>query len=84
MLSPFRCAFEFDREEEGGGAGFKDALMKASVHILSGRYKACVLFYVLRPGSSHKYLDDGSPHTQRLMKGLRRKGLEVALIRNAA
>ena len=80
VLSPFRCAFEFDREAKLGGAGFKAALMKASVHVLSGAYEACVLVYILQPRSTpHKYLNDGSDYTRRLIEALRANGLFLAL-----
>jgi hypothetical protein len=83
VLRPFRCAFEFDREPRLGVSHFKTALMKASVHVLSGNYKACVFVYFLHPGrTQHGYLDPSCQYTQRLMKTLRAKGLYVAMVSN--
>jgi len=83
VLAPFTCAFEFDREPKGGGSGFKDALMKAAVHVLSGAYDACVLVYLLSAGhATHKYLNDGSDHTEQLILALQTAGLYVTLIGN--
>jgi hypothetical protein len=83
VLSPFKCAFEFDREPDDGGDQLKRALMKASVHVLSGAYEACVFVYILRPGRNRPhYLEDGSKHTRRLIKTLTAAGLYVAFIRS--
>jgi hypothetical protein len=80
VLRPLRCAFEFDREKKQGTSGFKNALMKASVHVLSGAYEACVLVFILLPGlSPHEYLDEKSKNTRRLVKTLGAKGLYVSL-----
>ncbi len=80
VFSPFKCAFEFDREGTGD-SDFKTALMKAAGHVLSGAYQACVLFYILRRGATpHGYLGDGTVHTQRLIRTPRRYGLYVALV----
>jgi hypothetical protein len=80
VLRPFKCAFEFDRETKRGTCGFKNALMKASVHVLSGAYEACVLVFILLPGlNPYEYLDDKSKHTRKLVKTLRANGLYVSL-----
>lgn len=80
VLRPFTCAFEFDREATSGSDSFKTALMKASVHVLSGAYEACVLVYILQPRPVlYKYVEDGSDHTRRLLETLRANGLFVAL-----
>jgi hypothetical protein len=79
VLSPFKCAFEFDREKKQGTSGFKDALMKASVHVLSGAYEACVLVFILLPGlNPYEYLDDKSKQTRKLVKTLEANGLYVS------
>jgi hypothetical protein len=79
VLRPFKCAFEFDREKKQGTSGFKNALMKASVHVLSGAYEACVLVFILLPGlNPHEYLRDKSKHTRKLVKTLGAKGLYVS------
>jgi hypothetical protein len=83
VLAPFKCAFEFDREPSRPGSHFKAALMKASVHVLSGAYEACVLVYILQPGPSRRsYLDDKSAYTKKLIETLQTTGLYVTLIRN--
>jgi hypothetical protein len=83
VLAPFKCAFEFDREPSKKGSHFKTALMKASVHVLSGAYDSCVFVYILRPGSSRRaYLPDKCKHTQRLIETLQAVGLYVTFIRN--
>jgi hypothetical protein len=79
VLRPFRCALEFDREKKQGTVDFKDALMKASVHVLSGRYQACLLVFILLPGlDPYEYLHDESKYTQKLVKMLEAKGLYVS------
>ena len=83
VLAPFKCAFEFDREPAKGGSHFKTALMKASVHVLSGAYDSCVFVYILRPGSSRRaYLPGKCKYTQRLIATLQAAGLYVAFISN--
>jgi hypothetical protein len=67
VLSPFTCAFEFDREPEKEVSHLKRALMKASVHVLSGAYDAGVLVYVRhRERAKTDYLGDGL-NTDRLL-----------------
>jgi|GEM_PF-1095136 hypothetical protein len=79
VLRPFKCAFEFDREKKQGTSGFKDALMKASVHVLSGAYEACVLVFILLPGlNPYEYLNEKSPYTRKLVKTLEANGLYVS------
>jgi hypothetical protein len=79
VLRPFKCAFEFDREKKQGTSGFKDALMKASVHVLSGAYEACVLVFILLPGlNPYEYLDDKGKHTRKLVKTLEANGLYLS------
>jgi hypothetical protein len=79
VLRPFRCAFEFDREKKQGAVDFKDALMKAAVHVLSGAYEACVLVFILLPGlNPYEYLDDKNKHTRQLRKTLQANGLYVS------
>ena len=79
VLRPFKCAFEFDREKKQGTSRFKDALMKASVHVLSGRYEACVLVFILLPGlNPYEYLHDEGKYTQKLVKMLEANGLYVS------
>lgn len=81
VLSPFKCAFEIDRENKQAGSGFKDALMKASVHVLSGKYESCVFVYVLKSGQSEMYLDDeGKVQTEHLITLLKNHGLFVSII----
>ena len=83
VLRPFRCAFEFDREDPSGGADFKTKLMKASVHVLSGNYEACVFVYFLQPrDTQHGYLDYRNKYTRRLIEALRANGMYVAMVRN--
>jgi hypothetical protein len=80
VLGSFKCAFEFDREPDQGGDHFKRQLMKASVHVLSGAYDACVFVYTLTPGSDPRtYLDD-KVHTTTLIDMLRDAGLYVCFI----
>jgi len=84
VLSPFRCAFEFDREPKKSGSSFKDALMKAAVHVLSGAYEACVLAYILPARSKRpRYLARQSEFTRRLIKRFQAVGLYVTFIRKA-
>ena len=79
VLRPFKCAFEFDREKKQGTSGFKDALMKASVHVLSGAYEACVLVFILLPGlNPYEYLYEKSKYTRKLIKTLEANGLYVS------
>jgi hypothetical protein len=81
VLSPFTCAFEFDREPTRPGSAFKTALMKASVHVLSGAYDACVFVYVFRRGTGRpRYLHDKSRHTGKLIRRLQAAGLYVSLV----
>jgi len=81
VIRPFRCAFEFDREKHPGSSHFKNALMKASAHVLSGAYEACVFVYILVPtGTQHGYSDLRCKNTQRLIRTLRAKGLYVAIL----
>jgi hypothetical protein len=80
VLRPFKCAFEFDREIKQASSSFKDALMKASVHVLSGRYEACVFVYILKTGDSKMYLDDESEHTNKLLNMLQEHGLYISII----
>jgi hypothetical protein len=81
VLAPFKCAFEFDNELKRNSSGFKGRLMKASVHVLSGYYQACVLLYILPPGGNPPaYLDDGSPYTQKLRRRLEKAGLYVSQV----
>jgi hypothetical protein len=81
VLGPFTCAFEFDREPEGGGVHFKEQLMKAAVHVLSGAYDACVFVYLLRPGSrASTYWGDRGVYSRTLKKKLRDAGLHVSFI----
>ena len=64
VIHPFKCAFEFDREAHPGSSHFKNALMKASVHVLSGAYEACVFVYILGPkGTRQSYLDPRTART---------------------
>ena len=79
VLRPFKCAFEFDREKKQGTSGFKDALMKASVHVLSGAYEACVLVFILLPGlNPYEYLHDERKYTGKLLNTLQASGLYVS------
>ena len=79
VLRPFTCACEFDGEKKQGTVDFKDALMKASVHVLSGRYQACLLVFILLPGlDPYEYLHDESKYTQKLVKMLEANGLYVS------
>jgi len=79
VLHPFKCAFEFDRETKQGTSRFKDALMKASVHVFSGAYEACVLVFILLPGlNPYEYLRDKSKYTRKLVKTLEANGLYVS------
>jgi hypothetical protein len=81
VLGPFTCAFEFDREPEGGGAHFKEQLMRAATHVLSGAYDACVFVYLLRPGSrASTYLADRSAYSRTLLKKLRDAGLYLGIV----
>jgi hypothetical protein len=81
VLGPFTCAFEFDREPEGGGVHFKEQLMKAAVHVLSGAYDACVFVYLLRAGSrASTYLADRSVYSRTLLKKLRDVGLYLSIV----
>jgi hypothetical protein len=81
IIKPFRCAFEFDRELNSGTSEFKNVLMKASVHVLSGAYDACVLFFVLKSGNPpFDYLGDKSPHTRQLIATLKSFGLYVCFV----
>jgi len=87
VLDPFKCAFEFDREPDQGRVHFKRQLMKASVHILSGAYPACVFVYLLSRGSTPKdYLrpDPEDVYSTTLIKKLEDAGLYVCLIPNRA
>ncbi len=81
VLGSFKCAFEFDREPDQGRAHFKEQLMKASVHVLSSAYEACLFAYVLRPGSTRSdYLSPRCVYSTRLDEKLRDAGLYVCLI----
>ena len=81
VLGPFTCAFEFDHEPEGGGVHFKEQLMKAAAHVLSGAYDACVFVYLLRPGSrAGTYLEDRSVYSRTLLKKLRDAGLHLSIV----
>jgi hypothetical protein len=79
VLIPFKCAFEFDRGKKLESARFRTAFMKASVHVLSGYYKACLLVYILRQKPNHhEYLKDDGRNTKKLIHRL--PGLYVTLI----
>ncbi|MCA9632068.1 MAG: hypothetical protein KC766_30650 [Myxococcales bacterium] len=60
VLSPFRCAIEFDRQSASGWSHFKDALLKAAAHSISGAYDATLFVYTLRRKEAWagNYLDD--------------------------
>lgn len=63
VLSPFRCAIEFDRQGASGWSDFKTALLKAAVHSISGAYDATLFVYTLRrtEASLQNYLEDYEP-----------------------
>jgi len=82
VRSPFRCAFEFDREGTSK-ADFETQLLKASVHVLSGAYQACVFVCILQPGRTRRgYVSERRRYTRKLIEMLRARGLYVALINN--
>ncbi|MCB9589640.1 MAG: hypothetical protein H6718_29770 [Polyangiaceae bacterium] len=60
VLSPFRCAIEFDRQSTKGWSQFKDALLKAAAHSMSGAYDATLFVYTLKRKEawSGNYLED--------------------------
>jgi hypothetical protein len=81
VLGPFTCAFEFDREPDRDRAHFKEQLMKAAVHVLSGAYDACVFVYLLRPGSrTSTYLRDRRVYSKRLLNKLGDAGLYLSIV----
>ncbi len=86
VLSPFTCAFEFDREARRGSdkSSFKRALMKASVPVLSGKYDACVLIFSLQSGTVRTAYRDDNERTKELLAFLEKRGLYVALINGSA
>lgn len=77
VLRPFRCALEFDRQ---GGTNrrshFKECLMKAACHVLSGAYDAALIVYLLLPEErAANIFDKKSSCDRRLMTELERAGL---------
>lgn len=89
VVEPFTVAFEFDRERPSGKSSesyshFKDCLMKAAVHVLSGAYDATVLVYSLERSDSTEatYLNDRDEfiHTGHLMATLAGFGMVVAIV----
>lgn len=64
VVAPFTCAVEFDREDDTW-AGYKQSLMKAACHVLSGAYDAVVHVFTLTyaDSSASIYLQDAGPTT---------------------
>lgn len=85
VLRPFRCAVEFDREGTDGRSRFKDCLLKAACHVLSGAYDGVLFVYTLTRSDStaETYLTDyeeGQGHTAQLLKLLDEKGVTIAIV----
>jgi len=89
VLSPFRCAFEFDREPKprgtkkptSGVSRLKTALMKTAVHVLSSAYDAAALVYVRHPQQAGiDYRNDTGEYTSALLRTLEEKGVYLAVV----
>ena len=80
VLRPFSCAIEIDRS--GARSHFKDVLMKAAVHVLSGAYDACLLIYIYNTRSPRReYFRDGSAQTTQLLEHLSAAGMRIAFVK---
>ncbi len=83
VLRPFTCAIEWDTEAKPLESRFKQRLMKAAVHSLSGAYDATLFIYLLTPGSKGRgYVEDGEPTSSRLLAHLAVHGVITAFVRS--
>lgn len=81
VLSPFKCALEFDREHTKGFSHLKSALSKTACHVLSGAYEAAILVFTLeRSASADAYIRDKSAHTEAYLQNLRASGVVLAIV----
>lgn len=76
---------EFDRQGRHGRSHFKDCLMKAACHVLTGAYDAVVFVYTLTRSDSaaESYLTDyeeGQTYTAQFLKLLDEHGIVIAIV----
>jgi len=86
VVAPFTLAIEFDREPTSADySHFKECLLKAAVHVLSGAYDASLLVFALKREESSpeiylNYEEDTLGYTARLLEILKSHGLHVLFL----